>query len=117
MPPNRKQILNALDRANQARIEISQLRQALRRGDQDLPDILMDPPPCTQNMTLVDLVTLSKHKYTNTYQLARLGKAAVSARVNLLMPMHRASLTSRKWLATYVRENPGLYKVRPYRAD
>lgn len=95
------QRLDALERANVKRLARADYRRRLP-GDADLlRAVLLDPPDDLKAVRLHEIVAWSrKDRCARTRGIESLGRRAVVHGVNLMMPLGRASLRSREWLAT-----------------
>lgn len=109
MPHDHAQRRAALQSANELRSARSQLRLQVRARQVDVRDLLLDPPAVLSGMSLLEVLLMVRGdgRRSMAWQ-ARIGRAAVFAGVNLLMPVERACLTSRVWCA----ENAPTVRVR-----
>src|SRR4051812_4057006 len=94
----REQRAAALAAANDKRLRIAALRRRIISERGALQDVLRDPPDELADWPLIDVVRLSYGKRT-TVSMQQLGRLALRDGVNLMMPLGRASLRSREWLA------------------
>jgi hypothetical protein len=91
----------ALEHAQTTRLEVVELRRRIRRGEVALVDLLDDPPACIHGMGLVDVLRFS---YTGSgraripRRIESLGREAARDGINLLVPIERASMRTRRWL-------------------
>ena len=96
------QHMDALALANRSRLARADWRKRLA-GDRDLlVRVLLEQPDALADVWLIDLLRWSRSTRPSANKcdtMPRLGARAVRADVNLLMPLGRASLRSREWLA------------------
>ena len=93
----------ALQKANARRLHIAAYRRALRTGQLPLESVMRDQPAPLAGELLVDVVRMAYTNRASTTGLERLGADAVSAGVNLMVPLGRASARSRAWVARNLR--------------
>jgi hypothetical protein len=101
----RSQAVEALSLANRQRVEIAEPKRRIRCREITLVDLLEDPPGCIAEYGLIDVVRLgyqSGGRYKATPAITTLGRDAVRDGVNLLWPIGKASLRSRRWVAVHV---------------
>jgi hypothetical protein len=100
------QRIAALAVANRIRQERAALKRDLHDGRITLEDILGAPHPAVVNTPLLDVLCWTRRG--NRFQatgMAQLGRAAVDARINLLLPVGRASVTTRAWCVQIAQHN------------
>lgn len=96
MSPDAKR-LAGLERAHAKRSQISVIRQALRRGEITLEDVLLDPPEVLASVPLLDVLQMDRDRDTRSTTMWKLNGAAVQEGVNLMLPVGRASEQTRRF--------------------
>ncbi len=95
------QHIAALATANERRMRIAALKSGIRSGDITLAEIMANPPEILSNWSCADVI---RARYSSRHaipSLERLGRLAVRDRVNLLVPLGRASARTRTWVAEH----------------
>lgn len=80
------------------RKERSEVRRAIRTGVLTLEAVMSDPPPALAGVLLIDVVRLG-YRYRTAESVTELGRLALRAGVNLMIPLGVASERSRRWVA------------------
>lgn len=96
----------AIRKATAVRSQRANLKRDLRDGRITLDEILGAPHPAAASATLLDVLQWTR--WPNGFRptaLERIGKQAVGAKVNLLLPVGRASLATRAWCVTAAEWN------------
>ena len=75
----------------------AQIRSALRAGQMPLADLLADPPACIHDMTVLDVLCMLRTKYSKGAWKRDLGAAMIRDRINLLVPVDKASERTLTW--------------------
>ena len=88
----------ALERANEKRLAMADLRARLVSERGALADVMLNVPAELERMAIVDVVRLAYGK-RSARSIERLGRLAVWDGVNLLMPLGEASERTRRWVA------------------
>jgi hypothetical protein len=91
----------ALEIANERRAAVAAYKRALRGGELPLAQVMLDPPADLAEVPLVDLARWSRGQARNNAWFVRMGQAALRERVNLMLPLGRASVRTREWVAEY----------------
>jgi hypothetical protein len=94
--------------ANQRRTARKQLHEDIINGHTRVADVLETVPPAVHGMTVIDVMMLTRRHNRNPTTVARLGRAALRAQVNLLQPVEKASDRTRGWAA---RNTPPVRRV------
>jgi hypothetical protein len=87
----------AMEKANEVRRVRLDLKRQLREGTITLDDILGGPHPAVVTTPLLDVILWTRCGRLQARSLARLGEEALAARVNLLLPVGKASTRVREW--------------------
>lgn len=87
-------------RANEVRASRAAAKRALRSGALTLPVAMRDRPDELLDVLLIDIVRWSRNR-SSTAAISHIGAMAVRDSVNLMMPLGRASLRSRDWVAQH----------------
>jgi hypothetical protein len=95
------QRLAALELANDKRTRRAELRRRLAAERGALREVLMDPPPELEGVPIIDVVRLAYGSGRASKSIERLGRLAVRDRMNLLMPLGKASVRTREWTAEH----------------
>lgn len=98
----RSQRLAALNNATRRRRELGEYRRALRSGAVSIEDAMLNPPEFLRDRLLIDVVRDLRGAGAGSATrsgLAEIGRRAVRDGVNLLLPVGRASLATRAWVA------------------
>lgn len=94
------QPLDALDRANVIRGQIAKTRADLRNGRVSVGELALSPP---EHLLLTPMYEVARLRTPDSRdarrRLEELGRRALRDRVNLMVPLGRASTRSREWLA------------------
>lgn len=107
------QHLDALATAQTRRLQIAELRHAVRRDPRLLIDWMHDPPDELRDIPLLDVVRWTRASRTRgSVGVVELNGKAVRSGVNLMMPLGRASERSREWVAEH-----GTHYARRRRRD
>jgi hypothetical protein len=88
----------------QARRQItvrSEVRRGFRDGTLNLATVLADPPPELKRVLLVDVLRWAAVYQGATTRMVDLGAMALEARINLMVPLGRASVRTRAWAAEH----------------
>lgn len=93
------QSAEAIVLANQSRARRRDVRAGLQHRDRSLLDVLSGPDPALTGMTLIEVVAMARSTGMRSAGLARIGEDAMHARVNLMLPVERASERQRLWAA------------------
>lgn len=94
--------LDALATAQDRRMRMAQLRRDLRCNPQLLAEWMADPPELLLDVPLLDLVRWTRSSRARSYTaITDLNGRAVRERVNLMMPLGRASTASREFVAEH----------------
>ena len=97
MSPDQQKALNM---ANDKRARITELRHRIASNRAALDEVLLDPPEALERMAIADVVRLAYSQRSGA-AMERLGRLALRDGVNLMMPLGRASLRSREWVAEH----------------
>ena len=89
---------DALASANHNRLKITDLRKRLTSEHGMMREVMENPPPELASYALVDVVRLM-HSQRCSKSIQRLGAMAIHHRINLMIPLGKASLASRRWVA------------------
>lgn len=90
----------ALKKAQAIRSEKARLCATVRGNPEALAALILDPPDALANIRLFELARMSRRDRCNRSPgIEGLGRRALIARVNLMVPLGRASVRSREWLA------------------
>ena len=98
--------LLALQKANDARQEIADIRRRINAGELTMVDLLEDPPECLLGFTVLDVARMGyarSSSWRSTPGIERLGHLAVRDGINLCMPLGKASLRTRRWVAVHIQ--------------
>jgi hypothetical protein len=104
MDPKLAQRLSALEKANERRKVMFAYERALRSGELTLDSVMADPPQALCHLALIDLIRMArtfsvKGRGHREVWVERLGRRAVLDNINLCIPLGRASMRSRSWVA------------------
>ena len=90
----------ALEKAQAVRREKARLCREVRESPDAFRSLLLDPPAVLANVRLYELARMTRRDRCNRGPaIEGLGRRALIARVNLMVPLGRASRRSREWLA------------------
>ena len=94
----------ALTEANAQRARQAQLRSDMIAGRLTLAEIMAQPPPDLARTMLIDVIRMMRSSVSarrSSPVMTRIGREAVAAGVNLLVPLGDASVRSRAWVAAH----------------
>jgi hypothetical protein len=91
----------ALNTANARRNALAEAKRKLRTGALPLADAMTNPPPELASALLVDVIRWTYTVGRNPSTIEEVGRNAIRAKVNLAMPLGRASAFSRAWVAEH----------------
>lgn len=92
---------SALITANERKREVGRLRTRLKNNREFAEEILRNPPPEAARLAVIEvLVHARSQKGWRSECLMQIGNRAVADRINLLVPLGRASERTREWAAT-----------------
>lgn len=92
-----KQATAALASANTKRTKIADLRRRARRNPQAVIDALTDPPEYAHHITVLELLAMARSTGMRATAIEHVGYRAINDGINLLVPLGRASATTRYW--------------------
>lgn len=78
----------------------AELRRQLRRGAVTLADVMETRPPEAADYLLIDIIRWVYYAPRRA-NVEEIGRAALRDGVNLMMPLSRASVRSRAWVAVH----------------
>lgn len=99
----------ALMCANAKRANKATLRGDLRLGHRTLFEVLSDPPECIRDVPLFEVASYPFSSWPSM-RMQKLGEAALSKNINLMLPVGATSTRVRSFVAQFV--NPGGWKRR-----
>lgn len=91
-----------LARANEVRFVRAGVKEDLRSGQLTLPDLILRPPSVLADLPLWEVLRLSPG--LGTERCAVINRRAVEVRINLAVPLGRASDATRRWLSATLAE-------------
>lgn len=95
----------ALEAANAKRARMTAIRRQAREGRHGLEALLLDPPPEIARLPMIDVVRMSRSGSASRTAMERLGRMALRDDVNLMMPIGRASVRTRRWVVEHALWN------------
>lgn len=94
--------MRSLSVANRRRVEVAEVRRRLRADPRLLREVLLDPPRCLDGMPVIDVIVLARSgRRTSARLMHWIGGRALADRVNVLVPIERASRRTREWAARH----------------
>jgi hypothetical protein len=97
---------DAIDKANAIRTARAQIKKQVQAGEITVAGLMADPPDVLSSMAVCDVIRFAhkSHRGSDTWWFENLGKHAAIERVNLCVPLGRASVRTRAWIATNTRK-------------
>lgn len=100
------------DRARTFKAARREVRAGLRSGTLTLKEVMREQPEAITDLALIDIIRMTRCR-RNGPVMQEIGRRAVRDNINLMVPLGKASVSSRAWVArngTY-----RLYAPRPSR--
>lgn len=89
----------SLELANAKRAAVVEHGRRIAAEPGYLRTVLENPPAELEDMAIVDVLRLARCNRRRSAAEQRMGRLAVEAGVNLMLPLGRASLVTRRWVA------------------
>jgi hypothetical protein len=106
---------DALDAANERRLERARVKRQIASGEIDWRMVILDPPDCIAGLLLTEVLLLLP--WMGRRRVERLGMLAHEFGLSLTVRAGKASRSTRQWVVTYALPNAPGRRALPGHGD